>query len=255
MNNIGSSDGTGMRHIALTISYEGTNYHGWQCQPNQTTVQEVLTAMVGRVVDHEVKLTAAARTDAGVHAFGQVVNFVTMKGIPLVGLVRGVNSLLPRDIRVLSAREVDPDFHARYSAKQKTYIYSILNTPTDSPFLTRYAWHLPHAIDARAMNNAVKTLRGRHDFSAFKKKNEVYRSAEREVIKAGVRRAGNMVYVVLGATGFLRYMVRNIVGTLVLVGTERLTAGQFQAILVSGQRELAGPTAPAHGLFLRSVSY
>ena len=247
------SDGT--RNISLIIEYEGTNYHGWQCQPNGTTIEEIVRRAIERIVDHPVKLYSAGRTDAGVHAFGQVVNFFTVKNIPLFNIERGLNSMLPEDIRVRSAREEGPSFHARYSAKSKTYIYSIYNAPRFSPFSVRYSWHYPFPLDCAAMNRAIRSIVGMHDFSSFKKKNEPYRSCEREVLRARVVRKGFFVHIIIEATGFLRYMVRNIVGTLVLVGTGKMDPEDFQAVIDARDRDRAGPTAPPQGLFLRRVRY
>jgi tRNA pseudouridine38-40 synthase len=244
-----------MRNICLTVSYDGTNYHGWQCQPDLITVEQTLREKIEKIINHPAKIYGGARTDSGVHAYGQVLNFFTESTIELYGLVKGLNSLLPVDIRISGAREVDEDFHARYSTKSKVYVYTILNSLCNSPFYARYAWHIPYAIDVPSMDRAAKTLAGTHDFSAFKKKNEVYRSHERRVVKAGVKRRGDMVYVLVEGTGFLRYMVRNIVGTLMLVGSERLSVDGFRTILESKNRDKAGPTAPAKGLFLRKIKY
>jgi tRNA pseudouridine38-40 synthase len=244
-----------MRNIALKVSYEGTNYHGWQCQPDLITVEQTLRGKIEKIVDHEIKTYAGARTDSGVHAFGQVVNFFTESAINLTGLVRGLNSQLPEDIRVRSAREVEENFHARYSAKSKVYFYMILNTPNNSPFYTRYVWHMPRDMDWRFMHSAIKSIIGEHDFSSFKKKDELYKSNVRKIINAGVRKKGDLIYIVVAGTGFLRYMVRNIVGTLALVGSNKLTGDDFKAILEVKDREKAGPTAPAKGLFLRRIRY
>jgi tRNA pseudouridine38-40 synthase len=243
------------RNIRITLSYDGTDYHGWQSQPNARSVEETLKGAVERVLDHEVKIYAGGRTDAGVHAMGQVVNFFTEKTIGCDNLTRGLNSLLPWDIRVRDGRDVPGSFHARYSALSKKYIYCILNRKQNSPFLFRYALHAPYALDISRMREAVRLLLGEHDFSAFKKKDEPYKSTVREVIKAGVATRGSMVFVIMEATGFLRYMVRNIVGTLLIVGREKLDKDDFGRILESGQREQAGPTAPPQGLFLREITY
>jgi tRNA pseudouridine38-40 synthase len=243
------------RNISLVVEYDGTNYHGWQCQPNGVTVEETLRRAVERILDHPVKMYSAGRTDAGVHAFGQVVNFVTGKGIDLTGLTRGLNSLLPPDVRVRSAVERDPSFHARYSAKSKTYVYTIYNAPRHSPFFVRYSWHVPYHLDSALMNKGVRSLVGRRDFASFKKKSEPYRSSEREILRAGVRRKGSFIHIVIEATGFLRYMVRNMVGTLVLLGEGRITLDDLIGIAEAKDRDLAGPTAPPQGLFLRRIRY
>ncbi|MBA4389522.1 MAG: tRNA pseudouridine(38-40) synthase TruA [Syntrophus sp. (in: bacteria)] len=243
------------RNISLVVEYDGTNYHGWQCQPNGVTLQEVVQKKVEIILDHPVKIYAAGRTDAGVHAFGQVINFHTEKTIELVKLTKGLNSLLPADIRIKQGREVDESFHARYSAKSKSYIYTIFNRPYLPPFNTRYVWHIPYGVNSALMNETIQEIVGTHDFSSFKKKDEVYRNHEREVLRAGVKRRGAFIYIFIEATGFLRYMVRNIVGTLALVGSEKISKDDFVAILNSRDRVKAGPTAPPQGLFLRRIKY
>ncbi len=242
-------------NICLTIAYDGTCYHGWQRQPNAITVEEILKGALGRILNHEVKLIAGARTDAGVHAIGQVVNFRTDKIFDHGSLTRGLNSLLPSDIRIQAAKSVDETFHARYSARSKTYVYCILNQPHNSPFLARYTLHVPYQIDISRMNEAAKTIEGKHDFSAFKKKDEAYRDPVRHVLRSGVFSRGGSVYIVIEATGFLRYMVRNIVGTILLVGRGKIGQEEFASILESREREMAGPTAPPQGLFLRRIKY
>lgn len=243
------------RNISLVVEYDGTDYHGWQCQPKGVTVEETLKGAIERILDHPVKMYSAGRTDAGVHARGQVVNFVTEKRIDLTSLVRGLNSMLPDDIRVGSAMERDLSFHARYSAKSKTYVYTIHNAPRHSPFSVRYSWHVPYGLDSALMNRGVRSLVGRHDFASFKKKKEPYRSCEREILTAGVKRRGSFVHIVIEATGFLRYMVRNIVGTLVLLGEGKITPEEFGRIVEARDRDRAGPTAPPQGLLLRRIKY
>jgi len=245
----------GRRNISLVIEYDGTHYHGWQCQPNAMTVQETLQRSIEKILDHPIKIYASGRTDAGVHAFGQVINFFTEKTIGLESLAKGLNSMLPGDIRVKGGREVDETFHARYSAKSKSYVYCISVSRYHSPFHARYSWHIPYTLNDRYMNETIKEIVGTNDFSAFTKKNEPYKSHVREVLKASVRRRGGFIYIFIEATGFLRYMVRNIVGTLVLVGLGKITKDDFAAVLQGMDREKAGPTAPPHGLFLRRIRY
>src|SRR5512145_3206607 len=188
------------RNISLVLEYDGTCYHGWQCQPNAVTLQETIQKCIERILNHPVKIYASGRTDTGVHAFGQVINFFTEKTIEPANLMKGLNSMLPGDIQVKSAREVEGSFHSRYSAKSKSYIYCISTTPYHSPFHVRYSWHIPYAVDARLMNKTIKKIIGMHDFSSFKKKNEPYRSHEREVLRAAVRRRGGFIYVFVEAT-------------------------------------------------------
>lgn len=246
---------TETRNISLVLEYDGSNYHGWQCQPNGITIQEVVQKTIGKILNHNVKIYAAGRTDSGVHAFGQVINFHTAHGIGTGELLKGLNSLLPHDIRVRSARTVDTDFHARYSARCKSYLYVISNARFHSPFQVKYSWHVIHHLDAVLMNEGIKTLIGTHDFSSFKKKREPYKNHEREITRAWVKRRGTLVYVFVEATGFLRYMVRNIVGTLVEVGKGKISVAEMEEVLTAKDRTKAGMTAPPHGLFLRRIIY
>jgi tRNA pseudouridine38-40 synthase len=183
----------GQRNISLILEYDGTNYHGWQCQPNAKTLQGMVQRGIEKILDHPVKIYAAGRTDTGVHAFGQVINFYTEKAIDITSIMKGLNSILPGDIRVKDAREVEESFHARYSARSKSYIYCIVNTRYHSPFNVRYAWHIPYAVNARLMNESIKEIIGVHDFSSFKKKNEIYKRHEREVLRAGVTQRGTFL--------------------------------------------------------------
>lgn len=244
-----------MRNIVLTVAYDGTNYHGWQCQPNASTVQEFFNNALEKILNHRTKIYAGGRTDTGVHAMGQVINFHTEKIIELRNLVKGLNSMLPRDIRVNDAREEEISFHSRYSAKSKTYVYCILNAPYNSPFLDRYVWHIHYPLNDLVMDDGAKVITGEHDFSAFKKKDEVYKSTVREIFRSRIKRKENIIYFIIEARGFLRYMVRNIMGSIVLLGSEKITVEEFINILASKDREKAGPTAPARGLFLRKIKY
>jgi tRNA pseudouridine38-40 synthase len=244
-----------VRNISLVLAYDGTNYHGWQRQPGVVTIEQKLREALQKILDHETKVYAGARTDSGVHAMGQVINFFTEKGIELQNLSRGLNSILPHDIRVMDASDADEGFHARYSARSKTYVYCILNQLYNSPFLIRYVLHWPHSLDIGAMKEAVSWLIGEHDFSAFKKKNEFYKNPVREVKRAKVVKRAGMIYIILEATGFLRYMVRTITGTLLLTGQGKINHGNFKEILASKERERAGETVPPHGLFLKKITY
>jgi tRNA pseudouridine38-40 synthase len=244
-----------VRNISLILAYDGTRYHGWQCQPDVVTIEETVRGAVQRILDHEIKVYAGARTDSGVHALGQVVNFHTEKAIGHSNLIKGLNSLLPADIRVMGASDVDAAFHARYSARSKTYVYCILSDAFNSPFLSRYVLHWPWNLDLHAMNEALRWIRGEHDFSAFKKKDEPYKSPVREVRHARFVRRGKMIYFVIEGTGFLRYMVRTIVGTAFLVGQGKVSPLGFKEILESRERERAGQTMPACGLFLKKIRY
>jgi tRNA pseudouridine38-40 synthase len=244
-----------VRNISLVLAYDGTSYHGWQWQPGVVTVEQKVREALQKILDHETKIYAGARTDSGVHAMDQVVNFVTEKGIAPQNLSRGLNSLLPPDIRVMEARDVDEGFHARYSARSKTYVYCILNELPVSPFLIRYVLHWPYSLDIAAMKEAANTIMGVHDFSAFKKKDEFYRNPVREVKRARVTKRSGMIYVIIEATGFLRYMVRIISGTLILTGQGKISPDHFKDVLASKERERAGPTLPPRGLFLKKITY
>ena len=244
------------RRIKLLIAYNGTRYHGWQLQPRAATVQGVLETCLSRITNGPVRLHAAGRTDAGVHALGQVAHFDTASNIALASLVRGLNSLLPDDVVVRRAVEAPGDFHARYDAARKTYAYQLHNHAVPSLPCAQYAWHVPPRLDVPAMQAAAQLLLGRHDFSAF-------RSASRDDVRQPVRclyrlalrhRSPRLVFV-MSADGFLYRMARNIVGTLVAVGRGAMAAEAVGDVLRARQRHLAGPTAPAHGLFLAHVSY
>jgi tRNA pseudouridine38-40 synthase len=244
-----------MRNMCLLLSYDGTDFHGWQFQPNLRTAEGTLKDALARILGERPKLYAAARTDQGVHAKTQVVNFATERGIPVEGLIRGLNSLLPADIRVLRGGEVPSEFHARYSAKSKTYRYFILTSPLNSPFLRRYTLHVPQGLHVEGMQRAIQAIVGVHDFSAFTKKSTSYRNPVRRVLSAKVKGRGEIIVMEIRAEGFLRYMVRNIVGTLLLVGKGKIDEEGFKAILESRDRDMAGPTAPPHGLFLWDIEY
>jgi tRNA pseudouridine38-40 synthase len=202
-----------------------------------------------------VRLHAAGRTDAGVHALGQVAHFDTASAIALLALQRGLNSLLPDDIVVRRIEEAPTDFHARYSAQQKTYAYIVHNHPLRSAFRTPYAWHVPQPLDVVSMHAAAQALVGRHDFSAFRASSCSARSPVRCLFRLAVKRRAERIFIVCCADGFLHHMVRNIVGTLVKVGRGRIPPDAVATILQSRQRQRAGPTAPPHGLFLVRVNY
>ncbi|HEY7493249.1 MAG TPA: tRNA pseudouridine(38-40) synthase TruA [Candidatus Tectomicrobia bacterium] len=243
------------RRLKLLLAYSGTHYHGWQVQPRLRTVQGTLEACLARITDGPVRLYAAGRTDAGVHALGQVAHFDTTSAIALPALQRGLNSLLPNDIVLLQASEVSADFHARYAAQQKTYAYIVHNHLLRSVFHVPYAWHLPQPLDLTAMRMATQTLLGQHDFSAFRAAACAAHSPVRCLFRVAVKRRAARIFFVLCADGFLQHMVRNIVGTLVEIGRGHLPGSAMATILQSRQRQQAGPTAPPHGLFLVRVTY
>ena len=244
------------RNICLLVAYDGTSYHGFQRQtPPVVAVQNVLENSLSRVFGDAVELAAAGRTDAGVHAAGQVVNFFTDGTIPVERVPRAVNSLLPPDIVVCRAFEADRNFSALHSAKEKTYRYRILTGETPSPFLCRYAWHIRQPLDTAAIETALVSLLGEHDFSSFRAAGGAPMSPVRTMKRAECVRGGRELSFVFAADGFLYHMVRNIIGTLVDVGRGVLLPAEFAAILEAKDRQRAGATAPACGLCLTRVEY
>lgn len=245
-----------MRTIKLTIEYDGTNYQGWQVQPKGPTIQGVLEETIRKITNEAVRLVGSGRTDAGVHAFGQVAHFKTNSKISLQSMQRALNSLLPKDIVIRKVEEVNEDFHARKSCKSKVYEYWILNQNLRSVFHHHYAWHIPQTLNLQEMKEATQYLIGQHDFSSFRSVGTPTRTATREVIRAEWRREkGGLLRFEIEATGFLKQMVRAMVGTLVEVGRGKITPLEFRKILESKDRKKAGPTAPAHGLYLKEIKY
>ncbi|MBM2838847.1 MAG: tRNA pseudouridine synthase [Deltaproteobacteria bacterium] len=244
-----------MRNIKLTIEYDGTNYHGWQYQPNARTIQGVMEELVGRIVNEKVTLAASGRTDAGVHALNQVANFRTSRVISCESLQRGLNALLPQDIAVKDVSEADDDFHSRFSATGKVYIYQILNRPHPSALLNRFSWFIRYPLNVEMMNEAATHIIGKHDFSSFRASSCGAPHPVKDVKAAQFRREGDLLVFEIEATGFLHHMVRNIVGTLIDVGMGRRATGSFKELLDLKDRRLAGVTAPPHGLFLKDVKY
>ncbi len=244
------------RNIRLTVSYDGSGYHGFQRQtPPIKAVQNVLERVLGQIFGDAIELAAAGRTDAGVHAYGQVVNFFTDGSIPIDRVARAANGLLPPDISVTEATEATRDFSALHSARRKTYLYRILQRETPDPFRRNYTWHIHQPLDTEALAEAAKTLLGRHDFSSFRAAGGAPMSPVRTMDMAEVRREEDEIRLTFRADGFLYHMVRNIVGTLVNVGRAVITPADFAVILAAGDRHQAGATAPAAGLYLMSVEY
>jgi len=245
------------RRIKLAVAYDGTAYAGWQAQPNGTTIQSVLEGVLARILQEPVRVRAAGRTDAGVHARAQVVDFADAGARDLETIVHGGNALLPSDIRILSAVEVPEKFDARRHATEKEYRYFLYLSPVDSPFLSRFAWHIEKPLELGAVRQGLSHLVGEHDFTSFRGQGCNSISPVRTVFRAEVTKydvPGLFSIDVVGA-GFLRHMVRNIVGTVVNAGKGKHSADHVGDILRARDRRAAGLNAPPHGLFLWRVSY
>jgi tRNA pseudouridine38-40 synthase len=244
------------RNIRLLLEYDGTGYHGWQRQLDAATIQGVLEAAVARLTQAPAAIIGSGRTDAGVHARGQVASFRTGSAIPLRAFHQGLNSMLPKDIAVLEATEAPPEFHARKSARAKTYEYRILNRRNRSPLYRNYAWWLAVPLDLAAMTGAAAALVGEHDFTAFRAAGSDNKNPVRRVLAADWRREpGGWFSFTITATGFLRGMVRSLVGTMVEVGLGKSPPTILAELLQNHSRHLAGPTAPPQGLYLVEVFY
>ncbi len=242
-------------NLKLTIKYDGTNYHGWQVQPNGITVQEVLEKTLSAMADEKVSVTGCSRTDAGVHAKMHVSNFKMNTTIPVNKLPLVLNQKLPSDIRAVDCVEVDDTFNARFNTKEKTYRYRILNTAHNDPFLSRYVWHYPISLDLEKMQEAASYMVGEKDFVAFMASGSSAKTTVRNLKKVEVVKEGDLFTITATANGFLYNMVRIIVGTLVYVGNGKLTPKEVKHILESGDRRLGGVTAPPQGLILEEVVY
>jgi tRNA pseudouridine38-40 synthase len=244
-----------MRNIKLVIEYDGTNYNGWQSQRDVPTIQDTLETCLAQILNHEIRITGSGRTDSGVHALGQVANVKTSSRIALPQLQRGANSLLPPDILIRDIEEVGDDFHARFSTVSRIYEYHIWNAPLPSVFARSYSWWIREELDVPLMQNAALHLVGQHDFSSFQGADHEKNSPVREVMEAVFRQEGGELVFCIQANAFLRHMVRNVVGTLVAVGDQRISEKGFVEIIRACDRRRAGITAPARGLFLKAVHY
>jgi tRNA pseudouridine38-40 synthase len=244
-----------MRNVRLIVQYDGTGYAGFQSQPDRPTVQSELQQALTKLLAEETKVLGASRTDAGVHAKGQVVTFTTQNVIPVERVVTALNGLLPGDIACVAAEEVPLDFHPQFAARRKRYSYRVLNRELPSPFIGRYAWHLNQPLDERAMGDAGRVLVGEHDFAAFCAAGGSAKTSVREIFSLEVRREGELIDVGVEGNGFLYMMVRIIVGTLVEVGLGKLSPRRVAEILQSRDRGRAGATAPPQGLTLVGIDY
>ncbi|MHB9036049.1 MAG: tRNA pseudouridine(38-40) synthase TruA [Armatimonadota bacterium] len=244
-----------MRNVKVVVEYDGTDYHGFQYQPGVPTIQGELERVLGKIVKEKVTVYGSGRTDAGVHAAGQVINFRSCGSIPTDRICVAMNALLPQGIAAVCATEADDDFHARYSAKSRLYRYDILNRDVRSALVGRFSWHINRPLDIDAMNEAAGCLLGVHDFSAFWCAKGDDHCPVRNMMSIGVERANEHVIVRMRANAFLRSMVRVIVGTLIEVGLGKLPGCAVCEILEARDRKAAGKTAPPQGLSLMEVEY
>jgi tRNA pseudouridine38-40 synthase len=250
-----------MRNLKLILAYDGSEFAGWQVQPDAVSVQGTLASAIGRITGEKVLPQGSGRTDAGVHALAQVATFVTESSVPAANFVKALNDILPASVRVLEAQEAAPDFHARKSARAKIYRYRIYRAAICPPFLARYLWHYPFPLEEQAMMRAAGLVEGEHDFTSFaavdpeRGREGKPMSNVREIFSSGWERQGDeFVYTVRGS-GFLHHMVRNLVGTFILVGKGTLRAEDVTRIVQARDRSAAGATAPASGLYLVKVEY
>jgi tRNA pseudouridine38-40 synthase len=270
-----------VRNLKLILSYDGADFAGWQVQPGRTTVQGALASAIGRLSGENVLPQGSGRTDAGVHALAQVASFATASAIPVENWLRALNDILPASLRVLEVIDAAPEFHARKSARAKTYRYRIHRGAICPPFLARYVWHYPYPLEEAAMIAAADVVVGEHDFTSFAAVDpeRVERMAAEENVGAGnsgmtqvqttnvrttnvrtifssswTREGEELIYAVRGS-GFLHHMVRNLIGTFLLVGKGTLSREDLIRILNARERTAAGPTAPASGLYLVEVEY
>ncbi|MDP3042416.1 MAG: tRNA pseudouridine(38-40) synthase TruA [Candidatus Omnitrophota bacterium] len=251
-----------MRNIKLTIEYAGTHYYGWQVQNGKKadyrankTIQHVLEQVLKKILQENIQLTVAGRTDSGVHALGQVANFKSASRMPLARLHWAINCLLPKDIKVTRIKNVGLDFNSRFSAKSKLYRYTILNRKYSSALLANRVHFFNHPLDIRLMRREAKVLLGRHNFTSFQAADTRQHNPLRTIKRIKVSKDKDLLHIDIQADSFLYNMVRNIAGTLLEIGRGRFPKGSMEKILKARNRKLAGPTLPAKGLFLVKVRY
>ncbi|MBF0620467.1 MAG: tRNA pseudouridine(38-40) synthase TruA [Magnetococcales bacterium] len=238
----------------LLVAYDGGAFAGWQYQPKLPTVQGALESALERLCKHPVTIMGAGRTDSGVHATGQLAHFQTNRPRPVKTFLKALNATTPRTMSVLDVQQVPAEYNARYTAFFREYHYRLSDAPVPCPLERNRLWHLgPERLDDGAMSEALKTLLGKHDFSAFRASSCQAKTPIKVMQKLELVRSGNELTITIGANAFLHHMVRNIVGSLVMVGQKRWPVEQMEAVLKGRDRELAGPTAPAHGLYLIKV--
>jgi tRNA pseudouridine38-40 synthase len=251
-----------MRNIKLTIEYDGTRYIGWQIQQKrpkeigkENTIQGIIEKALEKILHENIRISGAGRTDAGVHAKGQVANFHTSSKIATNSLQKAINALLPQDIVITKAQQASPNFDARFSAKTKIYHYQILNRRFDSVFERLYCFRVPYTLNVNLMRKEARVLKGRHDFKSFQASDKIEKNSIRTIRSISVKKYGPLIKIDVEADGFLYNMVRNIVGTLIDIGRGRLIPGSMAKILKAKDRRQAGPAAPARGLCLLKVKY
>ena len=243
-----------MRNIKITIQYNGKNYCGWQKQNNSPGIQGTIEKAIFDITREEVKITGSGRTDAGVHALGQVANFKTNSQIPVDRIPNALNAKLPKDISIVKAEEVDEDFHSRYSAKKKTYRYQVYNSLYRSPIYADISYPVKYDLDIDKMKKEAKSLIGTYDFKGFMSSGSSVTDTVRTIYNIEVSKSEDLIIIEIEGNGFLYNMVRIIAGTLVDIGRGRITEN-MSTIIKSKSRSMAGHTAPAHGLFLKKVDY
>ena len=244
-----------MRNIKLTIEYDGTNYHGWQIQPNAITIQAAIQDALAKITKTQTPIIGAGRTDTGVHAAGQVANFHTHSQMPPIAFQKGLNATLPRDIVIIDVEEVPLDFHARFSAVSRTYRYTILNRAYPSALLRNNTYFFPNPIDVQGANTICQSLIGKRDFSSFQRSGSERINPICEIYECRCWREQDWVYFEVEAEAFLRGMVRAIVGTILKLHDKEDRVNQLHKILDARNRSAAGTSVPPHGLSLLSVKY
>lgn len=245
-----------MKNVKIIIEYDGTDYHGWQCQADLPTVQKTIEDAIRKITREDVKTTGSGRTDAGVHAIGQVANFFIETQMDTDTLRKALNSTLPRDISIIKAQEVPDGFHAQFSSRSKVYEYRIFNRPHPPALQRNRVWHIQEKLDTKKMREAAAYLEGTHDFSVFATADITVKTTVRTVKRVHVRKTREgIISVEIEADGFLKRMVRMITGTLVQTGRGKLSPEGFGQILAEGQKTKNVFTAPPSGLFLKKVIY
>ncbi len=244
-----------MKRVMLVVAYDGTNYCGWQIQPNGVTIEEKLNRELSALLKEDIKVVGASRTDSGVHAMGNVAVFDTNAKMPAEKIAYALNARLPEDIKVQKSVEVEADFHPRYTDSIKTYEYRILNRNFNIPMFRQYTYFYHYPLDIDKMREAARYLIGKHDFKSFCTPNPQVTDTVREIYELGILKNEDVITIRVKGHGFLYNMVRIIAGTLIQVGGGKISPDEIPDILAGHDRQLSGPTAPAHGLTLMEISY